>query len=389
MPEKAQRIAAVPPYLFAEIDKKKAAVKARGVDVISLGIGDPDLPTPAFVVERMLAEVQDPRWHQYPDYDGTLEFRAAACAYYQKRFGVDLDPASEALALIGSKEGLSHIIWAYVGPGDVVLTPDPAYPVYRTHTGLAGGEAYTLPLLAENGFLPDLDAVPAAVARRAKLLFVNYPNNPTGAVADLEFYARAVDFCRRHDILLVSDNAYSEMTYDGYVAPSVLQVPGAKDVAVEFWSLSKPFNMTGWRIAFAVGNAAALAALGIIKTNTDSGQYTAVQMAAIEALQNPAGEAFIREMNEIYRRRRDMAVAGLRAIGLRAEPCRGSFYLWVPVPEGQTSAGFATRLLEEAGVVVTPGVGYGSYGEGYIRIALCLPEERLAEAMRRIKALGS
>ena len=387
MVQKAQRIANLPPYLFAQIDKKKAEVAARGVDVISLGIGDPDLPSPPWVVERMQQEVANPRWHRYPDYDGSLEFRQALCAFYARRFGVgDLNPKSEALALIGSKEGLAHIIWAYINPGDIALVPDPAYPVYRTHTGLAGGTAYTMPLTAANHFLPDLDAIPAEVARQAKLLFVNYPNNPTGAVADLAFYAKAVAFCRQYDILLVSDNAYSEMTYDGYSAPSALQVPGARDVTVEFWSLSKPFNMTGWRIAGVVGNAEAVAALGLIKTNTDSGQYTAVQMAAIAALTDPRSEGFIREMNAIYRRRRDLAVAGLRSIGLDATPCMGSFYLWVPVPAGYDSRGFAAKILEEAGVVVTPGVGYGECGEGFVRLALCLDEARLAEAIERIKA---
>ncbi len=385
MPKRAERIATVPPYLFAEIDKKKAAVIARGVDVISLGIGDPDQPTPAFVVDRMHAGIQNPKWHQYPDYDGSFAFRTAATTFYKKRFGVDVDPRAESLALIGSKEGLAHIIWAYVEAGDYVLVPDPAYPVYKTHTGLAGGTPYLMPLTAANDFLPDLKAIPADVAKKAKLMFINYPNNPTGAIATLEFYREAVAFCREHDILLVSDNAYSEMTYDGYTAPSVLQVEGAKDVAVEFWSLSKPFNMTGWRIAFVVGNKDAIGALGIIKTNTDSGQYTAIQDAAIAALTSPEADPFIAEMNAIYTRRRDIAVAGLREIGLDAKPMKGSFYLWVPVPAGHSSASFATLLLEEAGVVVTPGGAYGPNGEGYIRIALCLSEERLKEALGRIQ----
>lgn len=386
MPSVARRIATVPPYLFAQIDKKKAEVKARGVDVISLGIGDPDLPTPDFVVERMAREIRDPRWHQYPDYDGHLAFREAVAAFYQRRFGVDLDPAGEVLTLIGSKEGLAHLIWAYVDPEDVVLVPDPAYPVYKTMTGLAGGQVHVLPLTAANGFLPDLDAVPPDVAHQAKLLFINYPNNPTGAVADLDFYRKAVAFCRKYDILLVSDNAYSEMTFDGFVAPSVLQVPGARDIAVEFWSLSKPFNMTGWRIAAAVGNHKALyQGLGIIKTNLDSGQYTAVQMAAIEALTNPAAEGFVRQMNAVFQRRRDLAVTGLRAIGLHAQPQKGTFYMWVPVPEGHTATSFAELLLEQAGVVVTPGVGYGSHGEGYVRLSLCLSEDRLQEAIDRMR----
>ncbi|MDB4894226.1 MAG: LL-diaminopimelate aminotransferase apoenzyme [Firmicutes bacterium] len=385
MPKRAERIAAVPPYLFAEIDKKKAAVVARGVDVISLGIGDPDLPTPAFVVDKMKAAVANPKYHQYPDYDGSLAFRTAATDFYKRRFGAAFDPKTEALALIGSKEGLSHLIWAYIDQGDIALVPDPAYPVYKTHTALAGGVPYIMPLTKANGFLPDLKAIPEDVARKAKLLFINYPNNPTGAVATPEFYAEAVAFCRKYDILLVSDNAYSEMTYDGYTAPSVFDVPGAKDVAVEFWSLSKPFNMTGWRIAFVVGNQDAIGALGVIKTNTDSGQYTAVQEAAIEALTSPKADAFIKEMNAVYLRRRDIAVAGLRAIGLDAQPMKGSFYLWVPVPAGHTSTSFATLLLEEAGVVVTPGSAYGEHGEGYIRIALCLSEERLKEAVGRMQ----
>jgi len=370
------------PYLTAAATRE---VIARGVDVISLGIGDPDLPTPPFIVDAMHKAIDNPAHHQYPDYDGSLAFRQAACQFYQKRFGQTFDPKAEALALIGSKEGLAHIIWAYVDAGDVTLVPDPAYPVYKTHTLLAGGTPFLMPLTAENGFLPDLDAIPADVAARAKLLFLNYPNNPTGAVATLDFYKKAVAFAKQHDILIVSDNAYSEMTYDGYDAPSIFAVEGARDVAVEFWSLSKPFNMTGWRIAFVVGNAEAIAALGIIKTNTDSGQFTAVQEAAIAALTSPEADAFIAEMNEVYRKRRDLAVAGLRAIGLDARPMKGSFYLWVPVPKGHTSASFATLLLEEAGVVVTPGGAYGEHGEGYIRIALCLKEERLQEALGRMK----
>jgi LL-diaminopimelate aminotransferase len=385
MPKRAERIATVPPYLFAEIDKKKAAAIAKGVDVISLGIGDPDMPTPSFVIAKMKDAVENPKWHQYPDYDGSLAFRTAACQFYKKRFGVEFDPKTEALALIGSKEGLAHIIWAYIDAGDIALVPDPAYPVYKTHTGLAGGTAYTMPLTQENSFLPDLKAIPEDVARKAKLMFINYPNNPTGAVATLDFYKEAVDFCRKHDILLVSDNAYSEMTYDGYKAPSVFDVPGAKDVAVEFWSLSKPFNMTGWRIAFVVGNQDAIGALGIIKTNTDSGQFTAVQEAAIEALTNPKADEFIAEMNAIYTRRRDIAVEGLRAIGLDAQPMKGSFYLWLQVPAGHTSTSFAGLLLDEAGVVVTPGSAYGKYGEGYVRLSLCLKEDRLKEAIGRIQ----
>ncbi|HWI65907.1 MAG TPA: aminotransferase class I/II-fold pyridoxal phosphate-dependent enzyme, partial [Symbiobacteriaceae bacterium] len=322
---------------------------------------------------------------QYPDYDGSLAYRTAVTQFYKKRFGIELNPKTEALALIGSKEGIAHIIWAYIDAGDICLCPDPAYPVYKTHTLLAGGTPYLMPLTRENNFLPDLKAIPEDVARKAKLMFINYPNNPTGAIAGIEFYEEAVAFCKKYDILLVSDNAYSEMTYDGFKAPSVFEVEGAKEIAVEFWSLSKPFNMTGWRIAAIVGNADAVSALGIIKTNTDSGQFTAVQEAAIEALTNPAADAFIAEMNQVYTRRRDIAVAGLRDAGLDAQPMKGSFYLWMPVPKGHTSTSFAALMLDEAGVIVTPGSAYGAHGEGYVRLSLCLKEERLVQAIERIK----
>ncbi|HHT02524.1 MAG TPA: LL-diaminopimelate aminotransferase [Firmicutes bacterium] len=381
--KRAKRIATIPPYLFAEIDKKKQALQQRGVDIISLGIGDPDLPTPAHVVEALHREAADPATHRYPDYEGAPEFRQAVATYYRRRFGVELDPDKEVMALIGSKEGLAHIIWAFVDPGDLVLVPDPAYPVYRTHTLLAGGTPVYLPLRAENGFLPNLDEVDAEVAKRAKILFLNYPNNPTAGVATVEFFQRAVEFCRRYEILLCHDAAYCEMTFDGYRAPSVLEVPGAMDVAVEFYSLSKPFNMTGWRIAAAVGNSEALRALGIIKTNTDSGQFTAVQRAGIAALGDRA-ESFIADMNRIYRRRQDIAVAGLTKVGLAVERPAGSFYLWVPVPDGYTDSEFTSLLLEKAGVVVVPGTGYGASGAGYIRIALTISEERLQEACDRI-----
>ncbi len=386
MPEYARRIAAVPPYLFAEIDRKKAEARARGVDVIDLGIGDPDLPTPVHVVERLRVEAGNPAWHRYPSYVGDAEFRRAVAAWYGRRFGVELDPEREVMALIGSKEGIAHAIWAYVDAGDLALVPDPGYPVYRTHVLLAGGTPYALRLEAERGFLPDLEAVPPEVVGRARLLWLNYPNNPTAAVADLAFFEEAVAFCRRHDILLCHDAAYSETTFDGYVAPSVLQVPGAREVAVEFHSLSKPFNMTGWRIGMAVGNAAAVRGLGIIKTNTDSGQFTAVQRAAVAALEEtPAG--FLEGMRETYRRRRDLVVDALRALGVQVDPPRGTFYIWAPVPAGYTSAGFTEALLEQAGVVVAPGSGYGEAGEGYFRISLTVPDALLSEAVARLRRL--
>ncbi|HLO03586.1 MAG TPA: LL-diaminopimelate aminotransferase [Symbiobacteriaceae bacterium] len=388
MPKPAARLAAVPPHLFAEIDKRKAALIAQGVDVISLGIGDPDLPTPDFILDAMARAIREPVHHRYPEHEGQPAFREAAADYYGRRFGVHLDAKREILALIGAKEGLAHLIWAYIDKGDVALVPDPAHPVYKTQVGLAGGTVYPLTLKHERHFLPNLDAIPTDVAHRAKLLFLNYPNNPTGAVADLGFYEEAVAFCRRHDILLVSDNAYSETTFDDYVAPSVLQVPGAKAVAVECWSLSKPFNMTGWRIGFAAGNAHAIRHLGVIKTNLDSGQFGAIQAAGIAALTSPEAPRFIAQMNEVYRHRRDMAANGLWSIGMQTESPHGTFYLWAPVPHGQTSAGFVTDLLNETGVVVTPGSSYGPAGEGYVRLALCLDEHRLQEALGRIQKYG-
>jgi LL-diaminopimelate aminotransferase len=386
----ARRIATVPPYLFAELDRRRAEVEARGVDVIPLGIGDPDLPTPEPVVARLQAEAARPANHRYPDYEGSRSFREACAAYMARRFGVELDPRTppdgEVLALIGAKEGLAHLVWAFVDPGDVALCPDPGYPVYAVHTRFAGGEPYPLPLREERGFLPDLGAVPPAVARRAKILFLNYPNNPTAAVADLAFFEEAVAFCRRYDILLCHDAAYVEIGYDGYRAPSVLQVPGAKDVAVEFHSLSKPFNMTGWRIGFACGSREAIRALSVVKSNTDSGPFTAVQAAAEEALRLPP-EVLDRQL-EVYRRRRDLMVDALRRAGIAARSPQATIYLWCPVPRGETSAGFAARLLEEAGVFVTPGTGYGPHGEGYFRISLTCPDDRLEEAARRIGTLG-
>ncbi|MDI3316412.1 MAG: LL-diaminopimelate aminotransferase [Bacillota bacterium] len=384
MPEVAARLEKIPPYLFAELDRQREEAVARGVDVIDLGIGDPVDPTPPQVVERLAQAARDPANHRYPSYRGSLRFRRAISDWYRRRFGVRLDPERQVMALIGSKEGLAHLIWAYAGPGDVVLVPDPAYPVYDVQTRLAGAEPWPLPLERERGFLPDLAQVPEEVARRAKLLFLNYPNNPTAAVADLDFWRRAVAWAREHDVLIASDAAYVENTFDGFRAPSALEVPGAEECTVEFYSLSKPFNMTGWRIAAAVGNAAAVAALGRLKTNLDSGQFGAVQEAAVTALEE-VGEPFIAAMNEIYRRRRDRAVAALTGAGLHVAPSRGTFYLWVPVPQGESSAGFAARLFRQTGVLVAPGSAYGRQGEGFFRISLTVPDERLDQAMARIE----
>ncbi|MCL4425966.1 MAG: LL-diaminopimelate aminotransferase [Firmicutes bacterium] len=380
----ARRIDKVPPYLFAEIDKKKKDALARGVDIINLGIGDPDQPTPAFVVDALREHAGNPKTHRYPDYEGSPEFRQAMAQWYEKRFGVRLDPNKEAMTLIGSKEGLAHLIWAFVDPGDYTLIPDPAYPVYKTHTLLAGGTPYPMPLLPENGFLPDFGTIPEEVWRRAKIMFLNYPNNPTAAVADKEFYREAVALARKYDLLLAHDAAYAEMTFDGFVAPSVLEIPGAKDVAIEFYSFSKPFNMTGWRIAAALGNAQAVAALGIIKTNTDSGQFTAVQWAALEAFRHDP-ENFFGQMNRLYQGRRDVVIDGLNSLGWRLPKTKGTFYVWIPVPPGHTSASFTAELLDRAGVIVVPGTGYGEKGEGFVRIALTVPEARLREAVDRIR----
>lgn len=376
----ANRIATLPPYLFAELDRKISAKRAEGVDVISLGVGDPDRPTPEHVVEAMREAVTDAANHRYPSYWGSLRFRTAVAEWYGRRFGVELDPEREVMALIGSKEGIGHAMFAFVDPGDEALIPDPGYPVYEVSTRLAGGTPVPLPMPAERGFLPDLSA--ASVGERTKTLWLNFPSNPTAAVAEEGLFAEAVAFCRRHDLALLHDAAYSEITFDGYVAPSVLQVPGAKDVALEFGSASKTYNMTGWRIGWAAGSADAIRALGIVKTNLDSGQFTAVQAAAAAALEGP--QDGIDEVRATYQRRRDLVVGTLNGLGWSLKPPLGSCYVWVPVPEGETSVAFADRLLDRAGVFVAPGSGYGAAGEGYVRISLTVADDRLDEAMDRL-----
>ena len=377
----AKRIQALPPYLFAEIDRKVAAKKAEGVDVISLGIGDPDTPTPAHIVAALQDAATDASTHQYPSYYGMPEFRRAVADWYQRRFGVGLDPGTEVQPLIGSKEGIAHLATAFIDPGDVAFVPDPAYPVYEIGTLLAGGSCVFMPLTPDNGFVPDFDALP--VPANAKVLWLNYPSNPCAATADLADLERAVAFCRANDLLLAYDNAYSEITFDGYVAPSVLQVPGAKDVAIEFHSLSKTYNMTGWRIGMAVGSPVAVEALGRVKTNIDSGIFNAIQRAGIAALDGP--QDFLEGMRALYQRRRDLVIATFNDAGWKLEAPRGSVFVWLPVPEGHDSASFATFLLEEAGVVVPPGRGYGPSGEGFIRISLTVPDARLGEGLERIR----
>lgn len=390
MPSPSSRFSQLPPYLFAEIDRKIDEAKAKGVDIISLGIGDPDLPTPEPIVEALIAGVKDPETHNYPPYKGTGPFLASVARWMQSRFGVSINPGPEAVALIGSKEGLAHIILAYLEPGDVVLCPSPGYPVYYNYTQLCGGTPYIMPLRPEAGFLPDLKAIPPEVAQKAKLLFLNYPNNPLGAVAPMAFIEEAVAFCKQYDILLCHDNAYSEMTFDGYQAPSFLQVPGAKEVCLEFFSLSKMYNMTGWRVGFAVGNEQAVKALGTIKSNTDSGIFKAIQRAAMVGLDHSA--ELTAGLNAVYGSRRKLFVEGLRKLGWDIPMPEATFYLWLPVPQKYQhpggSAEFVSLLLEECGVVVAPGTGYGPEGEGFFRVALTLPEARLQEALERIKEAG-
>lgn len=382
----AQRIQNLPPYLFTRIEQAIADKKAQGVDVISLGIGDPDLPTPGHIIEEAVKELHNPANHQYPATAGLPAYRQAVADWYGRRFGITLDPQKEVVSLIGSKEGIAHLPWCYVDPGDIVLVPDPGYPVYEGGTILAGGEPYYLPLTAENSFLPDLAAIPAAVARKAKIIFINYPNNPTGATASKEFFAKMVAFAQEYEILVCHDAAYSEIAFDGYRPPSFLEVPGAKEVGIEFHSVSKTYNMTGWRAGWAVGNAGAVQTLSRLKSNLDSGIFQAVQYAAIAALNGPQDE--VQALCEIYQERRDLVVDALKGLGWHLEKPRASFYIWVPVPSGHTAASFTELVLEKAGVVVTPGTGYGKQGEGYFRISLTLTAPRLAEAMKRFEVLN-
>ncbi len=385
MVEYAQRIKTLPPYLFAQIDQKKREKLSQGVDLIDLGVGDPDIPTPKPIVEAMQRAVEKPEHHRYPSYEGMLSFRQAVADWYKRRFGVELDPQKEVVALIGSKEGIAHFPLAFVNPGDVVLCPDPAYPVYKIGTLFAGGEPYILPLKEENGFLPDFKSVPKDVLKRAKIIWVNYPNNPTSATATESFYKELIEWVRENNIIVASDLAYSEIYFGNEKPMSILQIEGAKDVAIEFHSFSKTFNMTGWRLGMAVGNEKLIAGLGKVKTNVDSGQFQAVQEAGIKALSLPEEE--LQKIRNTYKERRSAMVKALEEVGLRVYPSDATFYLWVKVPEGYTSAEFVSRLLDECGIVCTPGNGFGEYGEGYFRISLTVPTQRLLEAVERIKRL--
>jgi LL-diaminopimelate aminotransferase len=379
------RLARVPAYLFADLDRRTEELQRRGVDVISLAVGDPDLPTPDHVVQAMQQAVQDPATHRYPPYAGTEGFRRAVAEWYERRFGVRLDPQAQVLALIGSKEGLAHLPWALLDPGDVALVPDPGYPVYRVATLLADGVPHDVRLRPEAGFLPDLSEVPTDVARRAKLLFLNYPNNPTAATADVGFFEEVVRFAREFGIVVVHDNSYSEIAYDGYRPPSFLQAPGALEVAVEFHSLSKTYCMTGWRLGWVCGNADVVGALAKLKTNLDSGAFVAVQRAGEAALRGP--EEPVRERVRAFQARRDLVVGALQAAGWKLARPRATFYLWVEVPDGFDSVRFAQHVLDRAAVVVTPGVGYGSVGDRYVRLSFTTPEPRLREAVDRLRRL--
>jgi LL-diaminopimelate aminotransferase len=381
----AARLNLIPPYLFKDIDEKKEQVRARGVDIIDLGVGDPDLPTPNFIVERMKEAVEDASTHRYPLYSGMNAFRDAVARWYKRRFEVDLDPETEVLTLIGCKEGIAHLPLGANDPEDVNLITTPAYPVYRMGTLFAGASPYMVPLLRENNFLPVFNDIPPVDARDAKLFFFNYPNNPTAAVADLDFFQQMLEFCQEYHIVPVHDASYTEMAFDGYNPPSFLQLPGAKDMAIEFHSLSKTYNMTGWRLGFVVGNREVLAALGKIKSNIDSGAFNAVQMAGITALDSD--QSSVAENCRVYQERRDILVQGLKKLGYEVDTPKATFYVWLPVPQGFDSIGFAAHVLEQAGIVVVPGVGFGEPGEGYVRLALTVPQERLEEALARLAKL--
>jgi LL-diaminopimelate aminotransferase len=378
----SQRLDKLPPYLFVEINRKIAEKKARGEDIISFAIGDPDMPTPRHIIDELCKAAHDPANHRYPETAGLPELCLAIARWYHNRFGVTLDPNKEVLPLIGSKEGVGHISFCLIDPGDIALVPNPGYPVYSMSTLLAGGKPYFLPLTEKNDFLPDLDVIPKKIAGKAKLLWLNYPNNPTGAVADVAFFQKAVHFAKKNNLAICHDAPYTEVAFDGYRPPSLMQIPEAREVGLEFHSLSKTYNMTGWRIGMAVGNSKMIDALFRFKSNLDSGVPQAIQKAAIEALTGPQDS--IVGLNTIYQRRRDKLVKALNDIGLRARLPKASFYIWARIPDGYTSVEFTTELLDKANVAVTPGTGYGTAGEGYIRLSLTLPDDRLDEGISRL-----
>ncbi len=381
--KKTHRIDTIPPYLFAQIDKKKAEAQAKGIDIINLGIGDPDTPTPDFVIEAMAKAIRDPRTHDYPPYEGIPEFRKAVAEWYQDRFNVSLDPQSEVLSLIGSKEGIAHAFLTFLDPGDIAILPDPGYPAYKVNTLIAGGVPYVVPVNEENNYEIDFDKIDPAILPKANVLFINYPGNPTGAVASDEFFERTIHFGKKHNILICMDNAYSEVYFDGKPPRSILEFKGAKDIAIEFHTLSKTFNMTGWRLGMAVGNAEAIQALGKIKTNMDSGVFKAIQWAGVEAFKHY--KPFIAAQNDLYQVRRDILMKGLREQGWTTPNPKATFYVWAKVPKGYASEQFTMDMLDRAGILVVPGNGYGQYGEGYFRMSITTPNHRLEEAVKRLK----
>ncbi len=384
--EKSDRLESLPPYLFKEIDRQKEEVRKRGVDIIDLGVGDPDMPTPPHIIEALNKAAIDPANHRYPSYSGMGDFNEAVARWYKRRFNVDLDYENEVVTLIGSKEGIAHIPLAFINTGDLALVTSPGYPVYHIGVQFAGGQAYFMDLLKENDFLPDLNAVPEEIADKARMMFINYPNNPTSAVAKKSFFQEVVTFAESHNIIVCHDAAYTEMAFDGYRPISFLEVEGAKAVGIEFHSLSKTYNMTGWRVGFAVGREEIIQALGQIKSNIDSGAFQAVQVAGIAALED--NQDCVDNMNKVYTERRDILVDGLVELGLSVEKPRATFYVWIEVPKGYNSAEFTSHLLSKGGIVVTPGNGFGEAGEGYVRMALTVDKERMKEAVERIKSIG-
>lgn len=379
----AERIEKLPPYLFAEIDKKKNELIEKGVDVIDLGVGDPDTPTPERIIEALYRAAKDPKTHRYPSYSGMLAYRQVVADWYNDRFGVSLNAADEIVTLIGSKEGIAHTPLAFINPGDYALVPDPGYPVYSVSVSFAGGIPYKMPLLKENGFLPDLDSIPQNVLDKTKIMFLNYPNNPTAAVADGDFFSKVVEFASKNNILVCHDAAYTEIAFDGYNPASFLETEGAKEVGIEFHSLSKTFNMTGWRLGFAAGNENAIAALGKVKTNIDSGAFQAIQYAGMEALSNYKDG--LDERKKLYQHRRDLFCKGLDEAGLKYDKPKATFYVWFEVPEGYTSSSFAAKLLEDSGIIVTPGNGFGEHGEGFARISITIDTSRIGQAVERLQ----
>ncbi|MDD5476589.1 MAG: LL-diaminopimelate aminotransferase [Candidatus Omnitrophica bacterium] len=382
----SKKLKELPPYLFLEIDKAKRKARAEGRDIIDLGVGDPDQPTPKFIIDALSKAAQDPANHRYALDQGMPVLRSAISGWYKRRFNVNLNPDTEILPLIGSKEGIAHFPLAFLNPGDVSLVPDPYYPPYKGGTILAGGKSHLMPLLESNAFLPDLNKIPLTARKKAKIIFVNYPNNPTNACASDDFYKRLIEFATKNKIIIISDLAYSEMAYDGYKPRSLLEFPGAREVTIEFHSLSKTFNMTGWRIGWASGNPQLIGALAKVKSNIDSGIFSAVQLAGVAALDGP--QDYLKSMCRLYQERRDVLCEGLNALGWKAIEPKATFYVWIKIPPKENSIDFSGRLLKEADIVATAGVGFGKYGEGYIRMALTVPKERIKEALERLKKIA-